>query len=103
MVTRFTFECQFKDYGGVKLAKIAHPDKHVHSGYCIGFDLHSKFSSPDVSVGKNIIIFRAVHIDDKKKDTLILGIGLTQKLDDTTLKAEAKYSINFSKSNKKFV
>ena len=54
MVTRFTF-----DYGGVKLAKIAHPDKHVHSGYCIGFDLHSKFSSPDVSVGKNIIIFRA--------------------------------------------
>ena len=44
-----------------------------------------------------------LHIDDKKKDTLILGIGPTQKLDDTTLKAEAKYSINFSKSNKKFV
>ena len=44
-----------------------------------------------------------MHIDDKKKDTLILGIGPTQKLDDTTLKAEAKYSINFSKSNKKFV
>ena len=39
----------------------------------------------------------SVHIDNKKKDTLILGIGLTQRLDDTTLSAEAQYSIKFSK------
>ena len=38
----------------------------------------------------------SVHIDNKKKDILILGIGPTQKLDDTTLTAEAQYSINFS-------
>ena len=40
------------------------------------------------------------HIDNKKKDILILGKGLTQGLDDS-LTAEAQYSINFSRSNKK--
>ena len=44
----------------------------------------------------------SVHIDNEKKDILILGIGPTQRLDDTTLIAEAKYWVNFSKSNKDF-
>ena len=53
--------------------------------------------------GKNIIIFgvgnsSSVHIDNKKKDTLALGEGLTQGLDDTTTTAEAKYFINFTKA-----
>ena len=43
-----------------------------------------------------------MHIDNKKEDILILGIGPTQALDDTTLSAEAQYSINFSRSNRKF-
>ena len=44
----------------------------------------------------------SVHIDDKKKDTLILGKGPTQGLDDTTLTAEAQYSSNFSRPNRTF-
>ena len=44
----------------------------------------------------------SVHIDNKKKDISILGKGLTQRLDDTTLTTEAQYAINFSRSNKKF-
>ena len=43
-----------------------------------------------------------VHIDNKKKDILILGDGPTQGLDDTTSTAEVQYSINFLKSNRKF-
>ena len=43
-----------------------------------------------------------VHTDNKQKDTLILGIGQTQGLDNTTLTAQAQYSINFSRSNRKF-
>ena len=44
---------------------------------------------------KNVIIFGAdtsssVHIENKKKDILILGKGATQGLYDSTLKAEAK-------------
>ena len=44
----------------------------------------------------------SLDIDNKKKDILILGIGPTQGLDDTRLSAEAQYSINFSRSNRKF-
>ena len=44
----------------------------------------------------------SVRIDNKKKDVLILGFGSTQGLDATTLTAEARYSIDFSRSNRKF-
>ena len=60
------------------------------------------------SYGKNVIIFgidmnSSVDIDNKGKDILILGEGPTQGLDDTTLKAEAKYPINFTQSGRRFV
>ena len=44
----------------------------------------------------------SVHINKKKKDVLILGFDPTQGFDDTTLTAKAQYSINFSRSNRKF-
>ena len=44
----------------------------------------------------------SVHVDNKKKNILILGEGPTQGLDNTTLIAEKKYSINFTEHNKKF-
>ena len=44
-----------------------------------------------------------MQIDNKGKDIIILGEGPTQGLDDTTLKAEAKYPINFTQSRKRFV
>ena len=58
-------------------------------------------------MGKNVIIFEAdmsssVNID-KGKDILILGKGPTQGLDNITLTAEAKYPINFTQPNKRFV
>ena len=43
-----------------------------------------------------------VHDDNKKKYILILGEGLTQGLDDTTLTAEKNSSINFTVLRKKF-
>ena len=39
----------------------------------------------------------------KNRNFLILGEGPTQGLDNTTLKAEAKYSINFTQSEKRFI
>ena len=41
------------------------------------------------------------HIDNKKKDILVLGFGPTQGLEHT-LTAEKMYSINFTEKNKKF-
>ena len=37
----------------------------------------------------------SVHIDNKNKDILLLGKGPAQRLDDTTLTAEAKYPLYF--------
>ena len=42
-----------------------------------------------------------VHIDNRKKDVLILGKRPTDGLDDTTLTAEKDYSINFIEQQKK--
>ena len=51
--------------------------------------------------GENVIIFGAdmsssIHVDNKKKYILFLRESSTQELDDTTLTAEEKYSINFA-------
>ena len=43
----------------------------------------------------------SMHVDHKGKDILILGEEPTQRLDDITLTAEARYSINFAQSEKK--
>ena len=44
----------------------------------------------------------SLHIENKEKYILNIGIGPTQRLDDTTLTAEVQCSINFSRSNRKF-
>ena len=44
-----------------------------------------------------------MHVDDEKKNVLVLSKGLTQGLNDTTIIAEAKYSFNFTESRKRFV
>ena len=88
-------------FGSVKLTKNTDPDKYSYSGYGIGFDTQIEYSLPDGSVGKNVIFFRAdmsssVHIDNKGKDILILGKGITQGLNHKWA-AEALYSINFTR------
>ena len=90
--------------------KNANPDKYIYSGYGIGLDSRSEFQLPYGSVGENVIIFgvdlsSSGNIENEKKRYIlgtILSIDPTQGLDDTTLTAETKYSINFSISNKDF-
>ena len=89
------------------MAKNIDLDKYASSGYSIEFGLRPEFSLSDGSVGKNVIIFgvdmsSSVHIGNKGKDILILCKDPTQGLVNTTLTAEAQYSINFSLSNRKF-
>ena len=86
-------------FGSVKLTKNADLDKYKYTGYGIAFYSRSEFLFTDRSYGKNVIVFGAdmsspVHVDNKRKDILILGEGPAQGLDDTTLTAEAKYPIN---------
>ena len=56
---------------------------------------YTKLSLPEGSIRKNFVIFgvntsSSMHISNKKKDILILGIGLVQKLDDTSLTGEGQ-------------
>ena len=94
-------------FGTVILTENADIDKCGYSGYGIGFDRKSSFSFPGGRFGQNVLIFGAdmsssAHIDNKKKDILVLGRGPTQVLEHT-LTAGKKYSINFAvKKNKKF-
>ena len=61
-------------------------EKYEYSGYEIGFDRRSSFSYPDGGFGQNELIFTvdmssSPHIDNKKKDILVLGKGRTQGLE----------------------
>ena len=88
------------------MTKNADIDKYGYSDYGIGFDRRSSFSFPGGGFGQNVLIFGvdmspSAHIDNKKKDILVLGKGQTQVLEHT-LTAEKMYSINFTVTEKKF-
>ena len=93
-------------FGTVTLTKNADIDKYGYSGYGIGLDRKASFSFPGGGFGENVLIFGvdmsfSAHIDNKKKDILVLGIGPTQGLEHT-LTTEKMYSINFTVTKKKF-
>ena len=94
-------------FGAVTLTKNVDIDKYRYSGYGIGFDRKGSFSFPCVGYGQNVIIFGAdmnssIHIDNKGKDILILGIGPTQELGEHSLTTEKMYSINFTVTKMNF-
>ena len=65
-------------FGPVNLTKNADFEKYGYSGYGIGFDRRSRFSFPAGGFGQNVLIFgvdmsSSAHIDNKKKDILVLG------------------------------
>ena len=85
-------------FGAVTITKNADTDKHKYSGYGVGFDRRSSFSFPNGGFSQKVLIFGAdmsssVHIDNKKKDILVLRKGPKQGLEHT-LTAEKIYSIN---------
>ena len=91
-------------FGAVTLTKNTDIDKYGYSGYGIGFDRRSTFSFPGGRFGQKVLIFgvdksSSAHIDNKKKDILILGKGQTLGLEHK-LTAEKMYSINFAVTKK---
>ena len=94
-------------FGAVKLTNNADIDKYLYSGYGIGFDRKGSFSFPGGGFGLNVIIFgvdmsSSVHVDNKKKDILIIGKGPTQGLSERSMTAEKMYSTNFTVTGIKF-
>ena len=75
-------------FGAVILTKNADIDNDVYSGYGIWFDRRSGFSFPNTGFGQNVLILgvdmsSSTHIDNKKKDILVLGKVPTQGLEHT--------------------
>ena len=89
------------------MTKNADTDKYKYRGHGIGFDSIRTSTNPDGSAVKNVIIFgvdmtNSKHANNKTKDVLVLGRGLIQKVDDTTIYAEKMYLPNFTIANKTF-
>ena len=75
-------------FGAVTLTKNTDIDKCGYSGYGIGFDRRSSLSFPGGGFGINVSIFGvdmnfSAHIDNKKKEILVLRKGPTQGLEHT--------------------
>ena len=90
----------------VTLTKNADIDKYGYSRNGIGFDRRGSFSFPGGGFDQNVLISgkdmtSSPHIDNKKKDILVLGFGPTQGIEHT-LTAEKIYSINFTVTKKEF-
>ena len=98
-------ECLF---GPVKLTKNADPDKYYHWGYGVGFDPCSSFSVPNFDWVRILlflqytIVHQFISIIRRNTFFLVLGKDPTEGLDDTTITAEAEFSINVLKSQRTF-
>ena len=96
-------------FGAIKITNTTNSDtdKWQYSGYGVGFDSTGSFTHPDGGNGKNVIIFVAdlgnsLHATNQTQSVLVLGHGLIQKINDSTIYAEKMYSPNFTADNKMF-
>ena len=96
-------------FGGVRITKNAtNTSKHKYEGYGICFDEGGMFSMSNTVNGRNVLIFgvhenSVIHSNNKANNIYVLGDGIFQGINNTTLYAEKTYATNFSAVNKKFV
>ena len=103
-------------FGAMQITKNATDyDKNNYKGYGICFDERSQLGHTitengvtHTSNGRNVLIFGAdmsfsVHATNKANHIYLMGDGLTQGINDTTIYAEKKYFRNFTEPNVKFV
>ena len=89
------------------MSKNVNIDRYRYSGYGIGFDRKESFSFSGGGYCQNVLIFGvdmtfSAHIDNKKKDILVLGFGPTQGLEHM-LTAEKCIQLILQKKIKSFV
>ena len=89
--------------------------KNNYKGYGICFDERSEFGHTITEVGfidttdtRNVLIFGedmsfSVHATNRTNHIYLMGTGLTQGINDTTIYAEKNFYRNFTDSGKKIV
>ena len=103
-------------FGAMQITKNATDyDKNNYKGYGICFDKRSQFGHTitengrtHTTNGRNILIFGAdmsfsAHATNRANHIYLMGDGLTQGINDTTLYVEKNYWRNFTDSGKKSV
>ena len=115
--SRYTsFTIQNALFGAMQITKNAtDSDKNNYKGYGICFDERSQFGhtiNKDgityTSNGRNVLIFGvdmsfSPHATNRANHIYVIGDGLAQGINDTTLYAEKKYFRNFTETSVKFV
>ena len=103
-------------FGAMQLTKDAtDSDKNNYKRYGICFDERSQFGHTlteggrtHITNGTNVLIFGgdmsfSIHATNRANHIYVMGDGLTEGINDTTLYVEKKYFRNFAESNVKFV
>ena len=111
---RFTIQNAL--FGAKQITKNATDNsKNNYKGYGICFDERSEFCHTiteggfaDTTDARNVLIFGAdmsfsVHATNRANHIYLLGTGLTQGINDTTIYAEKKFYRNFTDFGKKFM
>ena len=111
-----SFTIQNGLFGVMKITKSATDyDKNNYKGYGICFDEISEFGHTIIEGGnahttdaRNVLIFGAdmsfsVHATNRANHIYLMGTGLTQDINDTTIYAEKNFYRNFTDFGKKFV
>ena len=110
-----TFTIQNALFGAMEITKNTDTSKYNYKGYGIGFDEGGTFSHrttergfTHTALGRNTIIFGAdmsfsVHTTYRANNIYVMGDGLIQGINDTTIYAEKNYWRNFTDPGKKYV
>ena len=110
------FTIQNALFGAVHITKNATDNsKNNYKGYGICFDERSEFgytitegSFSHTTAARNVLIFGAdmsfsVHATNRANHIYLMGTGLTQGINDTTIHAEKNFYRNFTDFGKKFM
>ena len=110
------FTIQNALFGAMQITKNAtNNDKNNYKGYGICFDERSEFGHTITEGGhahttdaRKVLIFGAdmsfsVHATDRANHIYLMGTGLTQGINDTTIYTEKNFYRNFTDFRKKFV
>ena len=103
-------------FGAMQFTKdVTDYDKNNYKGYGVCFDERSEFGHTITEGGfahttdaRNVLIFGAdmsfsVHATNRANHIYLMGTGLTQGINDTTIYAEKNFYRNFTDFGKKFV
>ena len=87
-------------FGATNIVKNSDKEKYVYSGYGITFDSGGSWSF-DNGTARNVIIFgvdssSSSHVDNRKNNFLILGLGPTYGINGKFGSAEKTFSTEFT-------